>query len=209
MKSMNSKSVYLTVITLIAWFSLALQFNLSLKLYNGQIWPTIKILLSFFTVLTNLCVAICLTALLLLRQTALGRFFARPSTQTAVAVYIFLVALVYNVALRGLDQPKGWDSLSNELLHVINPLLFVIYWFAFVDKARLEYKQTISWLIYPLLYVIFIVVRGHLIQKYPYPFINVVNIGYPKAILNTVIILIVFWILSLIFVLIGKKTAKN
>lgn len=208
MKSVNSKNVYLTIITLIVWFSLSLQFSLSLRHYNGAVWPTLKILLSFFTVLTNLIVAICLVAQLLLKQTALGRFFSKPATQTAVTVYIFLVALVYNIALRGLDQPKGWHSLSNELLHVINPLLFLIYWVAFVDKARLSYKQTTVWLIYPLLYVIFIVIRGYLSGQYPYPFINVVAIGYPKAILNTIIILVVFWILSLIFVFTGKKTAK-
>jgi len=208
MKSVNSKNIYLTIITLIVWFSLALQFSLSLALYNGAVWPTVKILLSFFTVLTNLSVAICLATQLLLKPTALGRFFAKSSTQTAIAVYIFLVALVYNVALRGLDQPKGWHSLSNELLHVINPLLFVIYWIAFVDKAKLEYKQTVGWLVYPLLYVIFIVIRGYLIRQYPYPFINVVKIGYPKAILNTTIILVVFWVLSLIFVFAGKKTVK-
>lgn len=209
MKSVNSKNVYLTVITLIVWFSLSLQFSLSLRHYNGAVWPTLKILLSFFTVLTNLIVAICLAAQLLLKQTALGRFFSKPATQTAVAVYIFLVALVYNIALRGLDQPKGWHSLSNELLHVINPLLFLIYWVAFVDKAKLSYKKTTVWLIYPLLYVIFIVIRGYLIRQYPYPFINVVEIGYPKAILNTIIILVVFWILSLFFVFTGKKTTKS
>ncbi|QIL39353.1 hypothetical protein G7074_08735 [Pedobacter sp. HDW13] len=208
MKSINSKNIYLTLITLIVWFSLALQFNLSLELYKGAVWPTLKILLSFFTVLTNLCVAICLVSLLLFKHTALGHFFSKPSTQTAIAVYIFLVALVYNIALRGLDQPTGWHSLSNELLHVINPLLFLIYWIAFVDKTKLEYKQTIGWLVYPLLYVIFIVIRGYLISQYPYPFINVAKIGYPKAILNTIIILVVFWILSLIFVFTGKKTAK-
>lgn len=209
MKSVNSKIFYLALITLIVWFSLVLQFNLSLKQHNGAVWPTLKTLLSFFTVLTNLLVGICLVFNLFWKQTAPGRFFSKPATQTAVAVYIFLVALVYNVALRGLVQLKGWHSLSNELLHVINPLLFLIYWIAFVDKARLEYKQTISWLIYPLLYVIFIVIRGYLILQYPYPFINVVTLGYPKAILNTVIILIIFWILSLIFVLTGKKSSRN
>ncbi|MGM9476380.1 Pr6Pr family membrane protein [Pedobacter sp. GSP4] len=208
MKSTTGKQVYLIIITLIVWFGLLLQFRLSLKELDGAVWPTFKILLSFFTVLTNLAVAICLTASLLLKNTALGRFFSKPATQTAITVYIVVVAIIYNTALRGLVPLEGWHSLSNELLHVINPLLFLVYWIVFVDKTKLAYPQALYWLIYPFLYVVFIVVRGYLINQYPYPFINVVKLGYPKAILNTAIIMVIFWALSLLFIFLGKKTSK-
>jgi len=91
---------------------------------------------------------------------------------------------------------------------VINPLLVLVYWIFFANKSNLEYKNAFTWLLYPLLYIIMIIVRGIMINKYPYPFINVVELGYPKALLNTLIILIVFYLVSVLFIFAGKRQSK-
>ena len=209
MKSSTGRTVYILLATLIIWFALCLQFNISLKLSNGDYLQTLKIFLSFFTVTTNIIAAICFTFLLFLEKSKIGRFFAKGSTLTAIAVYILVVALIYNVALRGLLHPVGWVRIADELLHVVNPVIFLGFWVFYGDKSNLKYKDTVNWLIYPLLYVVFIVIRGSLINKYPYPFIDVVKLGYPKAITNTVIILIIFWLLSLLAVFLGKHIFKK
>jgi hypothetical protein len=193
---------------IIVWFSLALQFRVSLHLLNDNYPSTIKLFLSYFTVTTNIIVAICFTALSFFKPGRPGNLFAKASTLTAITVYILVVGLIYNVMLRGLVSPEGWARAADELLHVVSPLIFLCFWISFVKKSTLQYKQTITWLIYPLLYVIFIVVRGYLINKYPYPFIDVVELGYLKAILNAIIVLFIFWLLSLLLIFIGKKTAS-
>ncbi|WP_316738025.1 Pr6Pr family membrane protein [Pedobacter aquatilis] len=172
---------------------------------SGDIIATMAIFLSYFTVLTNILCAICLTSILLFNKSILGKFFSKPSTITAITIYILVVGIIYNVSLRGLVELHGLHATANELLHVINPLLFLGFWLLFVDKSELRYKQAFVWLIYPLCYVLMTIIRGAMIQEYPYPFINVVTLGYPKAILNTLIILVIFWMLSLIFIFIGKK----
>lgn len=209
MKSPLIEKVYLTLAVIVLWFAIGLQFNLSLKVLNGDVLAALKIILSYFTVLSNILCAIALTGILLFRNSTAGQFFAKSSIKTAITVYIFIVGLIYNVALRGLEIPTGWNSVANELLHVVNPLLVLGYWLFFANKSNLEYKNAFAWLIYPLLYVAMVVVRGLMINKYPYPFINVVTLGYPKAILNTIIILVVFWLVSLLFIFIGKKIAKT
>lgn len=208
MRSSLSEKLYLIISVIVLWFAICLQFNLSLKALNNDILATFKIILSFFTVLSNILSAIAFTAILLFENSSIGRFFATPSTKAAVTVYIFIVGLIYNIALRGLEIPSGWHSVANELLHVVNPLLVLGYWVSFANKSNLEYKQAVIWLIYPLFYVAIIVVRGIMIDKYPYPFINVVELGYPKALLNTLIILIVFYLVSILFIFAGKKLAK-
>ncbi|RBQ05767.1 Pr6Pr family membrane protein [Pedobacter miscanthi] len=190
------------------WFSLALQFGVSLNLLAGNYIETIKIFLSYFTVTTNIIVAVCFSCLSFVKRNDKGNFFTKASTLTAIAVYIIVVGLIYNVMLRGIVSPRGWARAADELLHVVNPLIFLLFWIFFVKKSTLRYKQAINWLIYPLLYVVFIVIRGYLINKYPYPFIDVVQLGYPKAILNAVIVIFFFWLLSLFFIFISKKTAK-
>lgn len=193
---------------LVVWFSLALQFSMSLGFQNNDYFATIKLFLSFFTITTNIIVAICFTSLSFLKSGQSENLFAKASTLTAITVYIVVVGLIYNVMLRGLATPVGWARVTNELLHLVNPLVFLFFWIFFVKKSTLQYKEAITWLAYPLLYVVFIVVRGYLINKYPYPFIDVVQLGYPKAILNAIVILLIFWLLSLLFVFIGKKTVK-
>jgi hypothetical protein len=207
--NLKSRKVYILLATIIIWFALCLQFNVSLKLLNGDYFQTIKIFLSFFTVTTNIICAVCLTMLLFFENSRTGIFFAKASTLTAITVYIVAVGLIYNIMLRGLVHQEGWEQIANELLHVVNPVIFLGFWVFYVNKSQLKYKKTFSWLIYPLLYIVFIVIRGSLINKYPYPFIDVVKLGYPKAIVNTVIILIVFWLLSLLAVWFGKYFFKK
>lgn len=193
---------------LVVWFSLALQFRVSLQLLNNDYPATLKVFLSYFTVITNIIVAICFTRLSFIKRAESRSLFTQASTLTAITIYIVVVGLIYNIALRGLASPVGWARLVDELLHVISPLIVLFFWIFFIKKSTLQYRQAITWLAYPLLYVIFIVVRGYLINKYPYPFIDVVQLGYPKAILNAIVILFIFWLLSLLLILISKKTVK-
>lgn len=208
MNSSTSSKIYLFILTLIAWFALGLQFGLSLARFNGNILATFELYLSFFTILTNILVAVCCIFMLSWNQTRWGIFFNKASTATAIATYILVVGLIYNVALRGLVSQKGWDRVADELLHVATPVLFLVFWFVFVNKRQLAYKNALNWLAYPLAYVVFIIIRGYLIQKYPYPFIDAVKIGYPNALLNTAIILIIFYLLSLLFIFISKQISK-
>jgi hypothetical protein len=207
--NLKSRKVYILLATIVIWFALCLQFNISLKLLNGDVINTLKVFLSYFTVITNIICAVCLTTLLFFENSRSGIFFAKASTLTAITVYIVVVGLIYNVVLRGLIHPVGWERVADELLHVVNPIIFLGFWIFYLNKSQLNYKNTFSWLIYPLLYVVFIIIRGYLIDKYPYPFINVAELGYPKALLNTLIILIVFLVLFVLFSLIGKKISGN
>lgn len=67
---------------------------------NASVVETIIRFFSFFTILTNLLVALCFTFLLTKSSSALRSFFYRKSTLTAVTVYILIVGLVYNLILR-------------------------------------------------------------------------------------------------------------
>ena len=209
MKSSPAIKMYLAFGAAVVWFALILQFIVSLKAGDYDFLSTIKLYLSFFTITTNIIVAICFTTIILFSKTKLGDFFSKPSTQTAITVYIVVVGIIYNVLLRGLLRPVGWARVADELLHVVNPLIFLGFWMLFVNKQTLQYRDAFSWLLYPLAYIIFIVIRGCLINQYPYPFINVVDLGYPKALINAFGCLFLFWILSLLLIWVGKKLAKS
>jgi len=83
---------------------------------------------SFFTILTNTLVAIYFTIISFpyRRQPA---FINSPGTLTSITVYITVVGLVYQIALRHLWQPQGTQKIVDELLHTIIPILVIIFWY--------------------------------------------------------------------------------
>jgi hypothetical protein len=48
----------------------------------------------------------------------------------------------------------------------------------------LRLKHLALWVIYPLLYFAYLLLRGHLLAVYPYPFIDVDTLGYPQVFVN-------------------------
>jgi len=76
----------------------------------------------FFTIQCNLLIAISLTCTALAPHAAPGIFFSKLSVQTAIALYIFIVELVYNLVLRRLHDWQGLQWVVDNLLHVIVPV---------------------------------------------------------------------------------------
>jgi len=200
--------IYLSVIALLGWFALIAQFciNMNSGLADG---PELLIrFFTFFTVTTNILVAVLATVLLLRPASAWGMFFSRQSTAAAVSVYIVVVGLIYNLILRALWHPEGLQRVVDELLHLVIPVLFLLYWLMFVRKDELRWGNMWGWLVYPLVYIVLVMIRGAFSGFYPYPFLDVLKIGYPQTFLNCLGVTVVFVVLSLLFIAIGKWMAK-
>lgn len=198
---MKRSRIYPAVLSLLGWFALIAQYYLMIQ--NGTLPAgelTIRFF-SYFTILTNLLVAICNTVLWLHPA---SRFFSRAGTQTAFTVYILVVGLIYNAVLRWLWQPQGLQWVVDELLHSVIPVLSLVYWGFYTAKRRLEWKQCWPWLLYPLFYFVYILVRGASSGFYPYPFIEVNRIGITQALMNALGIAAIFLLLSLLFISISR-----
>ena len=201
---MWAKRTLLTIVAILDWFALAAQFYLILENRAASIPETIIRYFGFFTILTNLHVALCCTFLLLKSNSYIARFFSSNATITAIAAYITIVGIVYNLILRFLWNPKGLEQVVDELLHTIIPILFVLIWLVFIPKATLKWSNIISWLIFPFLYLIYILIRGLSAGYYPYPFLDVKQLGYNKVFLNGLGVLFAFLIVSILFIAIDR-----
>ena len=153
---------------------------------------------SFFTITSNILVVAVLA-------TALARPAARlaqPGVFAAGSVYIFVVAVTYELLLRG--DPQGLDLVADTGLHVITPVLFILIWLAWIPKGGLRWTQPLAWLVYPGVYIAYTLARGALIHRYPYFFADADKLGYPRALLNGVLFLLGFWLLGLGAVALGR-----
>jgi hypothetical protein len=63
------------------------------------------------------------------------------------------------------------------------------------------------WSLYPLGYLLYALVRGAAEGRYPYPFIKVVEIGWPQTLLNSALIALGFVIAGEALVQLDRRLA--
>jgi hypothetical protein len=179
---------------LITWAGLAAQFHATFALV-GSLGSTLAVLLWYFTITTNLLVAVVFTGI------AIGREpFAHPSLLGATALYILLVGVIYGLLLHGLQELSGGSAIANILLHMVTPILVPIFWLIFIPKGKLSRRDPLLWALYPLAYFFYALVRGEFTRRYPYPFMNVNELGWGRTVLNTLLIAVAFLAASWLFV---------
>ena len=164
---------------------------------------------SFFTILTNILAAATLLVPLIAPRSRLGEFLSRPSVRTVVAGYIIMVGTVYYLLLRDLSQRQGFSQALELMLHYVTPPLFVIDWALFVPKHNVDWRVGFAALGFPLAYVVWILVHGALTGWYPYPFLDVSELGYPATLLNIAGLIAVFLALEVALVAIGRRLGPD
>tara|TARA_R110002073_G_scaffold72537_1_gene177448 strand:+ start:444109 stop:444726 length:618 start_codon:yes stop_codon:yes gene_type:complete len=192
----------------LAWFAIITQFILMIQNRQSSIFETIVRFFSFFTILTNILVALYFTAMLFKFKKNPFALLLTQSTLLAITVFISIVGLVYQIALRSIWNPTGLQFLVDELLHTMIPLYVFVYWILTIKKSKSEMKFVFYWLLYPVIYTFFILLRGHLSAYYPYPFLNSIEIGYKQSFINISSILSITIVLMLLFIFIEKKLKK-
>ncbi|MBX9407741.1 Pr6Pr family membrane protein [Pseudomonas baetica] len=193
----------ITFAAILGWTGLGLQLYLiffaRLSVDAGLLGGLVSFF-SYFTVLNNTLVATVLTCAVTPRHCTACRWFLQPWVSSAVAVSIAVVGLAYSLLLRHLWHPEGWQFIADELLHDVMPLVFLGYWWFCVPKGTLRLWHLPLWLIYPLVYFIYALLRGHLLGAYAYPFIDVAVLGYPQVFINAGGILVGFVAIALVLI---------
>nr|WP_158459745.1 Pr6Pr family membrane protein [Pseudomonas fluorescens] len=196
-----SRHPWLTLAAVLGWSGLAVQLHLVLLVRwqeQASLVGGLVNLFSYFTVLSNTLVATVLSYAAFGREGRARQWFLSPPVSSAIATSIVLVALAYSLLLRHLWHPEGWQRLADELLHDVMPVLFVVYWWRCVPKGSLRLRHVLAWALYPAGYFAFALWRGHVIGVYPYPFIDVAELGYAQSMLNALGVLAGFWIIGLL-----------
>jgi len=160
---------------------------------------------SFFTILTNLVAAVALLAPVLAARSALGRFLDRPRVRTAIAGYMIMVGAVYYLLLVGLSHRQDLTLYIEHGLHALTPTLFVLDWVLFVDGHALDWRIGLRGLAYPLIYLAWILAYGAVSDWYPYPFLDVADLGYARALVNAAALVTIYLLLELALMIAKQK----
>jgi len=203
----------LVIVAAIALFGVLLQLYISVSnaVLDGRgVISGLVRYVAYFTVLTNIFVALVTVLPILCPRSKLGLWFSKPIVMGCAVTAILFVALAYHFLLRHVWHPEGLQLIANYVLHYVTPASLVAYWLAFPPKQVLSRLAPIRWAIYPLAYFSYVLVRGLLGDTYPYYFIDVSVIGYGQTIINALALCLVYMILGALVLVVTKfRQAKN
>ena len=155
----------------------------------------------YFTMQSNIIwlVVIAITAIVVLRgQTQSDVLLLARGCATA---YMILVGVIYNALLAGQEGGVALEW-ANNVVHIILPIYAVLDWVLFADRPPLAWKRLWVSLIYPMVWVVVVLIRGATDGWVPYPFLNPAT-GYGSVFiyvlaiaLLTVVTAAVVWALS-------------
>lgn len=135
---------------------------------------------SYFTIETNILVAAVL--ILSAIATARGKNEKLALWRGVATLAILVVGLGFSLLLAGLENTEftavPWD---NMVLHYIMPVAVLLDWLIDRPKRQILLGQALLWLLFPLAYVVYSLVRGPIVGWYPYPFLDPGHSGYPKV----------------------------
>jgi hypothetical protein len=192
-------AVMLTLMSAIGVGSVVLQLylNMTRHLEHSPLWRLIDYL-SYFTNTT----AILGTAVAIAALNRPASRMASSGVVTATAIYMLVVAATYQWLLR--TEQHGLSAVANIGVHQLLPTMAVALWLFFTPKAALKWRQPLAWVGYPAGYIAWILARGAIEHRYPYFFADVDKLGYPRALQNGAAFLLVFYVLGLLAVAVGR-----
>ena len=132
---------------------------------------------SYFTIQTSLLAIVTLSVAGWYAWTGRAETRLMNIVRLSTVTFTIVVTLVYNMLLRGLpdaveDGGYVWPILPNEILHVWAAVFMLIDWILSSRRINLRIR-TIFWvLVFPLAWLVYSIIRGLMVDWWPYWFIN-------------------------------------
>jgi hypothetical protein len=169
----------------VATFALALQFVLVWQGHSiletenpPALVERVVRFFGYFTILSNALIAYVSWTL------ALGR--DRDTTTWRLLrldglIGITVTFVVVQLLLKGLVELDGADLLADKLLHVVVPALAVVGWLVFGPRHRVRRSDLLPALAFPVAWLAYTLIRGEIVDWYPYPFLDAGEHGYASV----------------------------
>jgi len=145
---------------------------------------------SFFTIQSN-----CLSAAILI-VSAFALAAGRSDRSIAMlrganTLNMILVGVTFSLLLAGLENTEftavPWD---NTVLHYVAPVAVALDWLLDIPRVHVGFKQAMVWLVFPVAYLVYSLIRGPIVDWYPYPFLDPGHDGYISVAVTSLMLLV-------------------
>ncbi len=172
MQRRGFRKLLLSVIFITTFLGVAIDIYANTVDYS--IWKGLSIF-KFFTIQSNVLIMaysfVALTNINKWQEATLFKNLLSPLTS-----YIMLTGITFAILLAPTSTAEGLHKVASDLLHYLAPPLMFFYWLIF-EERKLEYKFTLKWLIYPVLFMIWGLFLAFFFQDYLYPFFDLPKFG--------------------------------
>lgn len=200
-------NVFAIVVAAVAWSGLLLQYWLIL--WSGPMGYATVRYFSFFTILSNVLVALVATSAATGGNGAPLRFWRKPRVRGLAALSIAVTCLIYATVLAGHWHPQGPQLIADRMVHYVVPFLYLFWWVLLLPHGTLVWRDALRWLLFPLVFLAWTLSRGAVVHEYPYPFMDVDRLGYGSVLINSVVVGAVFVVLGLGLVAADRVLARH
>jgi hypothetical protein len=123
----------------------------------------------------------------------------------AAVVYMSITGIVFTLLLSNTDVDTAIRWV-NTVVHELMPLVLLADWLVTPPSAKLQLRQGLLWLSFPLVWIVYTIIRGAIVHRYPYPFLDPVNGGYGSVAVYCIAILVAMIVVSAITVGLANAT---
>ncbi len=162
---------------------------------------------SFFTIESNLFAAgVLLLSAWMISKGRRSQLF--DYLRGAATLYMVVTGLVYSMLLAGADVQTPVPFV-NAVLHYVFPVVMLIDWLIDRPAKAIPTRVAMIWLVFPLAYVVYSLIRGSVVGWYPYPFLNVAVHGYSYVAIVSIILAICMAVLAWLIARLGRFSATK
>lgn len=161
---------------------------------------------SFFTIQSNILAVAALCLLVLMPRAARTSLF--DGVRSGIVLYIAITGIVFALLLAGLQEElQTTIPWVDFVVHKLVPIALVVDWLLDPPRHRLAWWTAIAWLAYPAAWFAFTLVRGEIVDWYPYPFVDVARHGYGGVLLDGAALVVGFAAAAFALVWLGNRLA--
>lgn len=157
--------------------------------------------LSYFTIWSVFLVALTLT---IIYKNPLSTNKRLHTLRLTSLMMISITAIFYILLLSQADDPQSWNIYTNFLNHYLTPAVTILVFVFFGPRKWFKFKTVFAALIVPVIFLSYTLLRGAVIGKYPYPFLDVASQGYSASLAQVLTILTAGLIFLLVFYLFDR-----
>jgi len=164
-------------------------------------------LVSFFTIQSNVLSGV-VSAQLALNPNRDGECWRILRLMSLFGITI--TGIVYATVLAPVHEPKaGAETFVNTIVHYLVPILMVLGWLLFGPRPRITRNTVLFSLLFPVVWLVYTLIRGAIWKWYPYPFLDVPTHGYARVVVNSIGVTLVFAVVAGLFAFGDRKLPQR
>jgi hypothetical protein len=206
---MKNKALLIFRIFAVAVSLFGMTYRLIINPLNGNGWKYAIYQLGFFSIQTNIFITIIFILLLISQLRGKPEKAPTPVIRGGVLLYGTIVTILFFVFFNNSFEAQGFNRVVLYINHVALTVLLFIDNIVSVKPQSYNWKLLGSWMIYPFIYLIYMLIESSVFHYYRYHFIGLERMTPAFHIIALILLIVIFYLCASLIIFINKIYRKN